>query len=185
MKTRSSRQSSCRRGVSPGAGGIPDVPRRGAPGRRGELALGEKKGAPRCTLCRGGRSSAPGGSDCHALRSFDGDGHQDLATGSVEVLLNQGDGNFEGSLLFSVSGNSFSSFTGDLDGDGDPDLTTATGAALPIRFNFTVPPRSSDENGNRIPDECEGEPRFRRGDANFGWCLGSAQASDNAKAGGP
>lgn len=67
-----------------------------------------------------------------AIGDLNGDGKPDVATAntrasSVSVLLNKGDGSFQGQLELVVGNDPVSIAIGDLNGDGRPDLATANG----------------------------------------------------------
>lgn len=69
---------------------------------------------------------------------FDGDGTQDVAgvvfsKGEVDVLLNQGDGNFAPFVGYAAGPSPTSIATADLDGDGMPDLAVATNQSDEVR----------------------------------------------------
>jgi hypothetical protein len=79
---------------------------------------------------------------------------------SVEVFLNEGDGGFSaGPSVPSGSGPSAVA-ADDFDGDGLPDLATAS-ASLSIVYSRLD---GGDSNGDGVPDECAGA-LFRRADA--------------------
>jgi serine/threonine protein kinase len=63
---------------------------------------------------------------------LDGDGDPDLATGNaqtVSILLNRGDGTFQGLREFPVGDRTSGLAVGDFDGDGQPDLAAANGGS--------------------------------------------------------
>ena len=100
---------------------------------------------------------------------FDGDGDPDLAvanTGSdvgsmagkvVSVLLNMGDGTFEGPVDFRVKDDPSALAAGDLNGDGAVDLVAVDNdhALLWVLLNQQGERFGPDCNGNGVPDECE------------------------------
>ena len=122
-----------------------------------------------------------------AAADLDGDGRIDLGVGTmltdscgptsmVSVFLGDGAGGFTPIKGPRIEGMSSPSVvrSGDLDGDGAPDLAiltrpechccegpTQTGIFTVL--NRTSPASSPDVNRNRVPDECEG-PSFHRGD---------------------
>jgi hypothetical protein len=62
-----------------------------------------------------------------AVADFNGDGVPDLAaadfnTGSVSVLMGNGDGTFAPPVNYAAGGTSIRVLTGDFDRDGSPDL---------------------------------------------------------------
>jgi hypothetical protein len=56
----------------------------------------------------------------------------------------------------------------DFDEDGALDLALASSdqSAVTVVLNLTLPARLRDQDRDGVPDECEGDPGFRRGDAN-------------------
>jgi hypothetical protein len=119
---------------------------------------------------------------------FNGDGHLDLAgsvftgtvTGAVETWLNNGNGTFQAPTLISGAGVTLSSqATGDFNGDGIPDLVTASGQVeLGLgdgRFGDTVtlpfPSGSSvaavDADGNGTVDILVGNSAYPAGQVAF------------------
>ncbi|MBP7937827.1 MAG: VCBS repeat-containing protein [Phycisphaerae bacterium] len=105
-----------------------------------------------------GESASPRGT---AAADFDGDGDLDLAvaniaTNSLLVLRNRGDGGFDGSVSFDAQVSQWSVAAADLDGDGDADLAVVGPPdAGQILWNETVAAASRDCNGNGVPDECD------------------------------
>ena len=73
------------------------------------------------------------------LADFDNDGSLDIATETtsedIEILLNDGAGNFNASVLYDVGGLSSSIDVGDFDGDGDQDLAVATFTQVAVLSN--------------------------------------------------
>jgi hypothetical protein len=69
-----------------------------------------------------------------AVSDFNGDGKQDLVvlnrgSGTVSVLLGNGDGTFQRALNFAAGSTPMFVAVGDFDGDGKPDLAVAGGSA--------------------------------------------------------
>jgi hypothetical protein len=119
-----------------------------------------------------------------AAGDFNGDGHLDLAgtvftstfTSAVEAWLNNGNGTFQAPTFISGAGVTLSSqATGDFNGDGIPDLVTASGqVALGLgdgRFGDAIalpfPSGSSvaavDADGNGTVDILVGNPSYPAG----------------------
>lgn len=107
-----------------------------------------------------------------AALDLDGDGAMDLAAldpraGEVILLERRGEAAFV--LDRRIKTGQWPSFlaAADLDGKGGPELVAASrvAARIEILANVARLPRSSDDNGNRVPDECE-KPLFHRADSN-------------------
>jgi hypothetical protein len=125
-----------------------------------------------------------------AAGDLDADGDVDLAaanagSASVSVFAGCGDGTFAAGPTYLAAGRPQHLAALDLDGRGALDLAVLCEGSddLWVLRNRSLPPRSSDCNRNRVPDECDlaagqaldadgdGLPdecgrRFRRGDAN-------------------
>lgn len=83
----------------------------------------------------GGESPYVGGNPYSvAVADFNGDGNTDLVTanfasGTVSILLGNGDGTFATAINHSVGSNPYSVAVGDFNVDGKPDLATANGGS--------------------------------------------------------
>lgn len=108
---------------------------------------------------------------------LDVDGYLDLAlvdsiTKRVFLLLNDRTGGFRNALIVAFQGSGVPNaiVSGDLDGDRVPDLAVTSRSANSVFVLLNRPDPASrlsqDRDGNGIPDECDGQPRFRRGDTN-------------------
>ncbi|MES2654490.1 MAG: FG-GAP-like repeat-containing protein [Bacteroidota bacterium] len=83
-----------------------------------------------------------------AIGDIDGDGKPDLATANISsanisILRNLGNSSivsFETKVDFTINGNPQSIATGDIDGDGKPDLTIVNGYNVYILRNNPIPP---------------------------------------------
>jgi uncharacterized protein (DUF2141 family) len=84
-----------------------------------------------------------GSSDFVAIADLDGDGKQDLAiavggTGSILVLLGNGDGTFQHPIGFSTDYNAVGIAVGDFNLDGKPDLAVGTNSSVSLLTNTTA-----------------------------------------------
>ena len=99
---------------------------------------------------------------------FDADGKMDLVTSArapnaslnpeVSVHLGRGDGRFLEPVNFAVSsGRPFELIAADLDANGFTDIATANEdtESITLLLNRSMPPYSTDCNGNGVPDSCE------------------------------
>ena len=102
---------------------------------------------------RRGRFLAGSGPAFVTTGDFDRDGTSDLAiantaSGSVSVLLGDGDGNFQAPRTFAAGAAVWAVAIGDFNGDGAPDLATADNGAntvsvLPGNGDGTFQPKQS------------------------------------------
>jgi hypothetical protein len=97
------------------------------------------------------------------LVDLDLDGDLDIVTSnwrsnSVTVVRNAGDGTFLTPMVFAVGYSPEALHVGDLDRDARPDIAVAHGdGAVTILLNRSRVPRSDDETGDGLPDECGDE----------------------------
>jgi hypothetical protein len=113
----------------------------------GIAALGIYLGNGDGTFRRGARYTLGPGTVWDAVADFNGDGHLDVAVansgsdthgtdGSVTVLFGKGDGSFGKPMTYKLPGGPFAIATGDLNGDGHPDIAlTTNGGSLDILIN--------------------------------------------------
>ncbi|MDJ0740634.1 MAG: VCBS repeat-containing protein [Gammaproteobacteria bacterium] len=116
--------------------------------------------APETVSVRGTRPSADPRD--LALVDIDRDGDLDVVTAnmasdSVTVLRNAGDGSFLEPLVFVAGPNPEALHVADLNRDARPDVAVANGNGdVTVLLNRSLTPRSADATGDGRPDECDG-----------------------------
>jgi hypothetical protein len=103
--------------------------------------------------------------DSH-MADFDGDGDLDVMALSyvddcICLFLNDGSGSLAPCRAFQVGASPVWAAVADYDADGRPDVAVSNPGSrnVSVHLNDTLPAVSADENGNGIPDECEGNDR--------------------------
>jgi hypothetical protein len=112
------------------------------------------------------RFSLPPSARLFVAADVDGDGLRDLVAGGhgICVIPHLGSGSFGGGIA-PILLEPRDLAAADIDGDGRTDIAAVDGGrSIAVFRNEPLPPRSRDEDGDGVPDECK-KRSFHRGDA--------------------